>query len=111
MSTDKKTTQTNAACESGLGTAAVAFLVGATAGVAAGIMLAPKATEMVSELQNSAAAMAEKGCKVVDDAVETGAMEAHEAIDTTVAAVRLGAKKSHDAVTEAAGAMHSAIRT
>lgn len=108
MNTDKKNNETNKACETGIGTAAVSFLVGATAGVAAGILLAPRATELVGELRASATEMAKCGVKAVDGAVDAGATEAHEAIDSTVAAVRLGAKKGHEVVNDTANALHMA---
>ena len=108
MSTDKKSTETNNACETGMGTAVASFLLGATAGVAAGIMLAPRAAELAGEVKASTSDMARRGVQAVDGVVDAGAMEAHGAIDCTVAAVQVGSKKGHEVVNDTANALHMA---
>ena len=79
MSTDKKSTETNNACETGMGTAVASFLVGATAGVAAGIMLAPRAAELAGEVKASASDMARRGAKKGHEVVNDTANALHMA--------------------------------
>lgn len=79
MSTDKKSTETNNACETGMGTAVASFLLGATAGVAAGIMLAPRAAELAGEVKASASDMARRGAKKGHEVVNDTANALHMA--------------------------------
>ncbi|NDJ14788.1 MAG: YtxH domain-containing protein [Acidobacteriia bacterium] len=79
MSTDKKSTETNNACETGMGTAVASFLLGATAGVAAGIILAPRAAELAGEVKASASDMARRGAKKGHEVVNDTANSLHMA--------------------------------
>jgi hypothetical protein len=79
MSTDTKSTETNNACETGMGTAVASFLVGATAEVAAGIMLAPRAAELAGEVKASASDMARRGAKQGHEVVNDTANALHMA--------------------------------
>lgn len=117
-----------------------AVLAGAGAGLAVGMLMAPKsgdetraeigaavdgyldsARQTAENLKTSATTLAQRGIREVQktkdmvadqvrEAVNTGEQEAHSAINQTVAAVDAGAKKSHDAIHQAASAVRSGAR-
>src|ERR1035438_5335081 len=88
----------------------LALLAGAGAGLAIGILLAPKAGEKlraeigtaVNGYLDAACVSAERAADnaraMVTRAVDTSAKDAHSAINQTVVAVENGAKRSHEAV-------------
>lgn len=118
-------------------TVLIAVLAGAAAGLAVGLLMAPKsgdklrgdigrsveeylesARRKADELKTSAANLAQRGLREVqrtkdaatakaDVAVDTGAAGAHHAIDQTVDAVNYGARKGHEAVDYAAGTLRT----
>ena len=111
----------------------MALLAGAGAGLAVGLLTAPKSGrklrteigEAVDDYLDSARGKAEdlarrgmnevrktraEASDTISNAVNAGAKDAHSAIDQTVAAVHVGANKGHDAVNKAADSVKSGVR-
>ncbi len=93
----------------------MALLAGVGAGLAAGILLAPKSgIRMRAEIRNAVSGYMDEAVSSVESArhsvasaVDTGVRDINEAIEQTVAAVRSGAKISHDAVNSAAASLRA----
>jgi gas vesicle protein len=97
----------------------LALLAGASAGLVAGILMAPKPGDKLraeigqavngylDAARESADKAVGKARAKLSDAVDTGAKSAHSAIDQTVAAVQTGARQGHEAVDTAAGTIRT----
>jgi gas vesicle protein len=111
----------------------MALVAGAGAGLAVGLLTAPKAGrklrteigEAVDDYLDSARGKAEELARrgmnevrktrteasdSISNAVDVGAKEAHNAIDQTLAAAHVGAKKGHEVVDKAADSAKSGVR-
>ena len=92
----------------------LALLAGAGAGLAAGILLAPKSggklRAAVNEYLDVARQKTDKIRNSVAGAFDTGALEINSVIDQTVAAVNNSAQKGHDLVNGAADSIRTATR-
>jgi gas vesicle protein len=114
MASNNENIETQTACRSN---STLALLVGAGAGFAIGILMAPKAghkfrTEIgkaVNGYLDSACSAAEKARSVVAGAVDTGAKDINKAIDQTLAAARTGAKQGHGIVNNVAETLHAVV--